>query len=306
MGTPEFALPGLEALSRSGDDLVGVVTQPDRPKGRGRLLSPSPVKLVAKRMGIDVYQPDKVRDKEFINIIRDLKPDFIVVVAFGQILPKDIIDMPFNGCVNVHASLLPKYRGAAPINWAIINGEEKTGITTMLMDEGMDTGAILLQREIPISRTDTAGSLSQRLSKLGADLLLETIRGIKEKRIKPRPQEETGVSYAPILKKEDGLINWRLEALHIERLIQGLDPWPCCYAFYKGERWRFFTASEFEGADTGVPGRIEAISRDGMVVQTGKGQILIAEIQPEGKRRMKVCEYLSGHQIEPGIILGNC
>lgn len=306
MGTPGFALPSIEALSRSGDEIVGVVTQPDRPKGRGRFLSPSPIKLLAIKMGYKVYQPERVRDKGFIDIIRELKTDLIVVVAFGQILPKDIIDIPIYGCINVHASLLPKYRGAAPVNWVIINGDEKTGITTMLMDEGMDTGPVLLQREIPISKTDTAGSLSQRLSMIGAEVLLETIDGIKKKSIGPRPQEEIDVSYAPILKKEDGLINWGLEARQIERLIQGLDPWPCGYTFYKGERWRLFMASVLEGAETGIPGRTEVISRDGMVVQTGKGQILIAEIQPEGKRRMKVSEYLSGHHIEKGAILENC
>lgn len=305
MGTPEFALPSLESLSRSGDDLIGVVTQPDRPKGRGRFLSPSPVKLAARKIGCEIYQPERVRNKEFINKIMELKPDLIVVAAFGQILPKDIIDTPVYGCINVHASLLPKYRGAAPINWAIINGEGKTGITTMLMDAGMDTGAILLQRETKIYESDTAGSLSKRLSMLGAELLLETINDIKEKRIKPRPQEETGVSYAPIIKKEDGLVNWALEARRIERFVKGLDPWPCCYTYYKGNRWRLFMASVLEETGSGIPGRIEAINRDGIVVQTGRGQICVAEIQPEGKRRMKISEYLSGHHIEKGVILGN-
>ncbi len=306
MGTPEFALPSLEALNRSGDDLLGVVTQPDRPKGRGGFLSPPPIKPAAIKMGCDVYQPEKVREKDFINRIRGLKPDLIVVVAFGQILPKDIIDIPLCGCVNVHASMLPKYRGAAPVNWAIINGDERTGVTTMMMDAGMDTGPILLQQEAEIYEEDTAGSLLRRLGRLGAELLLETIGGIRENRIIPRPQGEAGVSYAPILKKGDGLINWGLEARRIERLIKGLDPWPCCYTFYEGNRWRLFGSSVLSREDTGIPGRIEAASEDKIIVQTGRGKVSVAEIQPEGKRRMKVSEYLTGHHIEKGIILGNC
>ncbi|MEK7279713.1 MAG: methionyl-tRNA formyltransferase, partial [Nitrospirota bacterium] len=190
MGTPEFALPSLEALNRSGDDLLGVVTQPDRPKGRGGLLSPPPIKPAAIKMGCEVYQPEKVRERDFINRIRGLKPDLIVVVAFGQILPKDIIDIPLCGCVNVHASMLPKYRGAAPVNWAIINGDKRTGVTTMMMDAGMDTGPILLQQETEIYEEDTAGSLLRRMSRLGAGLLVETISGIRENRIIPRPQGE--------------------------------------------------------------------------------------------------------------------
>ena len=231
MGTPEFAVPSLEALLKSDDRVVGIVTQPDRPRGRGQRLSPSPVKVIAQREQLPLLQPTKMKDPAFMAELSGWKPDFIAVAAFGRILPPAILSLPPRGCVNVHGSLLPKYRGAGPIQWAIINGETETGITTMLMDEGMDTGAILLQEKIPIVPEDTAGSLSPRLADLGGRLLVETLAQLKAGTLTPRPQDHAQASLAPLLKKEDGVIDRSLPATMIANRIIGLTPWPGAHTF---------------------------------------------------------------------------
>src|SRR5512147_571289 len=231
MGTPDFAVPSLEALLKSPDEVVGVVTQPDRPKGRGQVLTPSPVKQVALREHIPILQPTKMKDPDFLAALGAWKPDLIAVAAFGRILPPVILSLPPKGCINVHGSLLPKYRGAGPIQWAIINGETETGITTMLMDEGMDTGAMLLQEKIAIAPDDTAGSLSPRLAEVGGRLLVETLARLKAGTVVPQVQDHAQATMAPLLKKEDGAINWTVSATAIANRVRGLTPWPGAYTF---------------------------------------------------------------------------
>jgi|Deesub1362A_J573_1020465.scaffolds.fasta_scaffold00169_31 methionyl-tRNA formyltransferase len=300
-GTPDFALPSLTALIEAGYSLVAVVTQPDRQKGRGRRVLPPPVKVEAQRHGLPVLQPLKAREEDFIRDLRRLGPDLIIVVAYGQILPPDIIHMPRMGCINLHASLLPKYRGAAPINWAIINGERKTGVTTMLMDEGMDTGPVLLQKEIEIDKEDTAGTLSKRLASEGAELLITTIEGLKRGEIRPVPQSgET--SYAPPLKKADGLIDWSMPATRLHNFIRGVTPWPGAYTFLDTQRLKIIKAVPVDGE--GRPGFIERVSKDELLIGTGKGLLSIKEIQIEGRAVMDIRAFLQGHRLEPGMGLG--
>lgn len=232
MGTPEFAVPSLEALLRSDDHVVGVVSQPDRPKGRGQQLVAPPVKLVAERAGIPVLQPLKIRTPEFLQALTSWQPDLIAVAAYGRILHTPILTLPPKGCVNVHGSLLPKYRGAAPIQWAVINGETETGITTMLMDEGMDTGPMLLQERLGIMKDDTAGTLAPRLAELGGRLLVETIAQLKAGTLMPKKQDDGQATMAPLLKKEDGLIDWTMSAASLANRVRGLSPWPGAYTFF--------------------------------------------------------------------------
>lgn len=304
MGTPRFAVPSLEAVADMGEELIGVVTQPDRPKGRGELIASSPVKDWAVAKSIPVYQPVKVRDPEFLKQLHGLSPDLIVVVAFGQILPEALLEIPRNGCVNVHASLLPKYRGAAPINWAIIRGERETGITTMLMDEGMDTGPILLQERMPIEPNDTAESLAERLQVVGARLLARTIGELKAGRLEPKPQDSSQATMAPLLKKEDGLIRWDQPAEAIVNRVRGLIPWPGAYTFCGPQRWQLWKVSAVDSPfRRATPGEILEIQKDGVLVATADRTIRIEELQPENKRRMKIREYLAGHDLKAGTIL---
>lgn len=305
MGTPRFAVPSLEAVADAGEEFIGVVTQPDRPKGRGEEIASSPVKDWAVAKGIPVYQPIKVRDPEFIKQLRDLSPDLIVVVAFGQILPKALLEIPRSGSVNVHASLLPKYRGAAPINWAIIRGERETGVTTMRMDEGMDTGPILLQERVPIESNDTAESLAERLQVIGARLLVRTIAELKAGRLKSKPQDSSQATMAPLLKKEDGLIRWDQSAEAIVNRVRGLIPWPGAYTFYGPQRWRLWKVSALDPPPLrrATPGEILEVQKDGVLVATADRTIRIEELQPENKRRMKAQEYLAGHDLKAGTIL---
>ncbi len=306
MGTPEFAVPSLEALLRSEDTLVGVVTQPDRPKGRGQTLVPSPVKQLCLRVGVPLLQPVKMKDPAFLEQLQAWQPDLIAVAAFGRILPKVVLDLPPRGCVNVHASLLPKYRGAGPIQWAIINGEHETGITTMLMDEGMDTGAILLQEAVTIAPEDTAGTLSVRLAEVGARLLLETIRRLKAGTVTPRPQDHSQATLAPMLRKEDGLIDWSLPAVQIANRVRGLSPWPGAYTYAGDERWIVWRATAADGpTDSAAPGTVMAVRKDALLVVTGKGLLAITELQPANSRRMGVAQYLAGHPLAPGLRLGS-
>jgi len=302
MGTPGFALPSLEALLARGEELVAVVTQPDRPRGRGQTVAPPPVKVTAIRAGVPVQQPQKVRQPEFLDWCRTAAPDLIVVVAFGQILPKALLDIPRHGCINVHASLLPKYRGAAPIAWAIIRGESETGITTIQMDPGMDTGPMLARRSLMIRPDDTAGTLGERLSQLGAQTLNETLDALKAGRLTPTPQDSSQATLAPMLKKEDGRIDWRQPAAAIDALVRGLDPWPGAWTQYAGEPWRIWKVRV--QSTEGEAGVVLRADRAGIVVGSGSGSVLITELQTPGKRRLAAGEYLAGHGLKPGVRLG--
>ncbi len=305
MGTPDFAAASLEALLKSDDSVVGIVTQPDRPKGRGQILTPSPVKIIAQRAQIPLLQPLKMKDPEFLQALAGWRPDLIAVAAFGRILPPAILSLPSRGCINVHGSLLPKYRGAGPIQWAIINGETETGITTMLMDEGMDTGAMLLQEPIPITADDTTGSLSPRLAELGGRLLIETIVRLKAGTLVPQPQDSSQATLAPLLKKEDGAIDWALPATALANRVRGLSPWPGAYTTVAGgERWTIWRALALPNSVTSPPGVVVAITNEAIHVATGEGVLVVMELQPANSRRMAVSQYLAGHPILVGFQLG--
>lgn len=304
MGTPQFAVPTLEGLVRSGQDIIAVVSQPDQPAGRGQQVTPPPVKEYALGKGLTVLQPLKMKDPIFLGHLQGLKPDLAVVVAFGRILPPEILKIPRLGCVNVHASLLPKYRGAAPIQWAVIHGETETGVTTMMMDEGMDTGPILLQERTTIPATETAGQLADRLSVMGVRLLIQTLEILKRGEFRPTPQDSALATYAPLLKKEHGKIHWEQEASQIYNLIRGTDPWPGAYTFYKEERWRVFKARVVaRDGGSGHPGQIVKVEKLDARVSTGKGILALEEIQTPNSRRMTFQEYLAGHSVEEGVIL---
>jgi len=266
-GTPDFAVAPLKSLLESQHEMIAVVTQPDRQSGRGRKVHACPVKEEALKAGISVLQPEKVRDPEFVNELRTLAPSVIVVVAYGQILPSEIINLPESGCINIHASLLPRYRGASPINRAIIDGENKTGITTMLMDEGMDTGPVLLQEELEIRPDDTAGSLSNRLSHLGANLIIKTLEELERGNVKPVPQSVES-SYAPMMKKTDGLIDWTKSATELSNFIRGMNPWPGAYTFLEGGRIKILGVKVLD--ESGESGIVERVSKDELVILPGK------------------------------------
>jgi len=300
MGTPEFAVPSLEALLRSDDQVVGIVTQPDRPKGRGQVLTSPPVKLIAQRERIPFLQPAKIRVPEFLTALADWKPDLIAVTAYGRILHSPILTLPPMGCVNVHGSLLPKYRGAAPVQWAVINGETETGITTMMMDEGMDTGAMLLQESLPIFPEDTAGALALRLAALGGRLLVETIARLKVGTITPQPQNHALATLAPPLKKEDGVIDWTTSASNIANRVRGLSPWPGAYTYIGSERWMVWGATQSPGKPDAVPGTIIEVTKQSIQVATGDGVLALKEIQPSNSKRLTVGQYLAGHRVSAG------
>lgn len=305
MGTPEFAGPSLDALLRSDDHVVGVVTQPDRPKGRGQQLAPSPVKLIAQREGIPLLQPVKMKAPEFLEPLAAWKPDLIAVTAFGRILHPGILSLPPMGCVNVHGSLLPKYRGAAPVQWAVINGETETGITTILMDEGMDTGPMLLQERLAIMPDDTAGTLAPRLAELGGRLLVETIRQLKAGTLTPKKQDEGQATMAPLLKKEDGLINWAMSAESLANRVRGLSPWPGAYTFFGQERWNIWKAVSIMEATTDNPGTIVGVTKRSILVATGDGLLDVREIQTANSKRMSAAQFLAGHRVTAGTQLGS-
>lgn len=304
MGTPDFAVPSLEALLRSDDHVVGVVTRPDRPKGRGQTLVAPPVKVVAEQAGIPVVQPLKIRTPDFLETLAGWKPDLIAVAAFGRILHAPILTLPPMGCVNVHGSLLPKYRGAAPIQWALINGETETGITTMLMDEGMDTGPMLLQAKIPILPDDTAGTLAPRLARLGGQLLVQTIAGLRAGTITPIPQDHAQATMAPLLKKEDGAIDWTMSASALVNRIRGLSPWPGAYTFHGSERWTIWKAVAAPEPASSGPGTVLAVTKQSIKVATGEGTLELLEIQTANSKRMSVGHYLAGHRVSAGERLG--
>lgn len=305
MGTPEFAVPSLQALLNADPDtvgrVVGVVTQPDRPKGRGHQLAAPPIKLLARQAGLPVLQPVKMKDPDFLDALCRWTPDVIAVTAFGRILPPVVLDLPPLGCVNVHGSLLPKYRGAAPVQWAIINGEIETGITTMLMDPGLDTGPMLLQETIPIHPTDTAGDLAARLAPVGGRLLVETIAGLKNGTLSPIPQDHAKATLAPLLKKEDGMLDWKDTAPALANRIRGLTPWPGAYAHHGEERWQIWRAQAASvGCAEAEPGTILEVTKETIRVATGKGSLLIQEIQSAAGKRLSVRQYLVGHQVAVG------
>ncbi len=306
MGTPHFAVPVLNSVA-SREEITLVVTNPDRPKGRGRSVAPPPVKEAAKSLGIPVYQPGRLKENSdaFERIRREM-PDFIVVVAYGQILPPGILGIPRITSLNVHASLLPKYRGAAPINWAIIEGEEKTGITIMEMEEGLDSGPILLLREEAILKEDRADSLAVRLSLLGARSLVEVLEQYREGKARGVPQDHDRATYAPMIKGEDGKIDWNCDAVKIRNLSRGLYPRPGAYTTYKGKRLKVTACSveRYPAAPSSIPGDILEVRRDGIVVRCGRGNILITRLQPEGKREVDGWSYVQGYRVMEGQRLG--
>ena len=301
MGTPEFAAMPLKMLIKEKIDIRAVVTQPDRPVGRKRIITPPPIKTLALEYDIPVYQPKKVKEEHFINILASLKPDIITVVAFGQILPRRVLEIPKIGCINVHASLLPKYRGAAPIQWAIIKGEAVTGVTTMWMDESLDTGDMFLQELITIKEEWTSLDLFRELSHLGGDLLLKTLINIKSGKPIRKPQDHEKSTYAPMLKKQDGEINWLKNTQEIYNLIRGTYPWPGAYTIRNGCEIKIWKARPYLIGKEPVPGKVMGlIKNEGFLVGTGDGNILVTELQEAGGKRMKATEYLSGHNIHEG------
>lgn len=304
MGTPEFSVGTLEALIGAGHEVVLAVTQPDRPKGRGKEVQFSPVKEAALAHGIPVFQPDKIRKPECVEELRKYDADVMVVIAFGQILPKEILDMTRYGCINVHASLLPKYRGAAPIQWAVINGERISGVTTMQMDEGLDTGDMIEKTEIVLDDKETGGSLHDKLAAAGAELLVETLKKIKDGTAVYTRQGESPTAYARMLDKKLGNIDWSTPAEDIERLIRGLNPWPSAYTMWKGKVMKLWEAEVIAG-DSGLePGKIAEVNKEAFTVQTGKGQLRIQMLQIPGKKRMDAAAFLRGYHLEYGDRLG--
>ncbi|QJA06812.1 methionyl-tRNA formyltransferase [Thermosulfurimonas marina] len=303
MGTPEFAVPALRALLES-EEVLAVVTQPDKPRGRGRRLRPSPVKEVAFSAGLPVLAPLRLKDPEFLEPLRALAPDLIVVAAYGKILPREVLELPRYGCWNIHASLLPKYRGADPIRWAILRGEKETGITIMLMDEGLDTGPILLQKKISIGEEETGGELYERLSRLGAEALEEALSLHKEGRLKPRPQPENGVSYAPPFKKEDAELDFHSPAWEVACRIRAFDPRPGAYTFLQGQVFKLFRPQVLDQESPEPPGTLLGVTGEKLLIACGKGVLAVSEVQLAGKRRMTVSEFLKGHRLAAGTRLG--
>ena len=305
MGTPDFSVGTLEALVEAGHDVCLAVTQPDKPKGRGKEMQFTPVKEAAVKHGILVYQPKRVRDPECVEELRKYNADVMVVVAFGQILPKEILEMTPYGCVNVHASLLPKYRGAAPIQWAVINGEKVSGVTTMQMDEGLDTGDMLLKEEVMLDEKETGGSLHDKLAEAGAKLCVRTLKALEDGSAVREKQGESPTEYARMLTKELGCIDWTKDAASIERLVRGLNPWPSAYTDWNGKVMKIWEAKDMEGETGKAPGTIVKIEKDGFLVQAGAGLLKILELQIPGKKRMKADAFLRGYQVEEGTMLAS-
>ena len=302
MGTPDFAAASLEALIDSRHEIQAVVTQPDKPKGRKGELTPSPVKVIAKREGIKVYQPLKVRDEEFVKTLRAYNPDVMVVVAFGQIIPLSILKMPKYGCVNIHGSLLPKYRGAAPIQWAVLDGEKETGITTILMDEGIDTGDILLKKTIKIDTDETSGSLFDKLMALGAETILETLDELEKGSLTPTKQGESPTAYAKMLTKAMGLIDFTKSAKELDCFVRGMNPWPSAYTLLSGKTLKLWKVRAVDGS--GKAGSVIDIDKESFTIACGEGAIEVLEVQLEGKKRMSAGDFLKGSTLNIGQELG--
>ncbi|WP_313530244.1 methionyl-tRNA formyltransferase [Anaerotignum sp.] len=303
MGTPDFAVYSLKALLTQ-HEVIAVVSQPDKPKGRGKKLVPTPVKEYALEQGLQVYQPEKARDPEFVALLEELAPDVIAVTAFGQILPESILNIPKYGCINVHGSLLPKYRGAAPMQWSIIDGEKVTGITTMFMAKGMDTGDMLLKAEVTIENDDNFASVHDKMAEAGADLLLETLTALQEGTVVRVPQNHEAATYAPMITKETGHIDWTKNAKEIIDLMRGLDPAPGAYAIYEDEPLKLFKGEKADGQyPQGNMGEIVDLTKKGFVVKCGDGAVIITELQARGKKRMAADAYLRGNVMNKGVLL---
>lgn len=304
MGTPEFAVPTLQALI-DHHEVIGVVTQPDKQRGRGKKVQFPPVKEKAVEYNIPVYQPVRAKEEAFIETLRQLNPDVIVVVAYGQILPESILNIPKYGCINVHGSLLPKYRGAAPIQWAVLDGEEKTGITTMFMEKGLDTGDMLDKVEVVLDPKETAGTLHDKLMEAGADLLLETLKKLEAGTAVRTKQDDSKSCYAKMLSKEMGKIDFTKSANEIERLIRGMNPWPSAYTSMSGKTMKIWDADVVEYQGNEKPGTIVDVTKDSILVATGENTLALKEIQLAGKKRMQVQAFLLGRSVEKGIVLGD-
>ena len=316
MGTPDFSVPALKALVEAGHQVIAVVTQPDKPKGRGKEVQMTPVKIQAMEYGIPVYQPAKVREASFVEVLQGMEADVYVVIAFGQILPKAVLELPKYGCINIHASLLPKYRGAAPIQWCVIDGERETGITTMMMDVGLDTGDMLEKTVIPIEEKETGGSLHDKLSLAGGALILSTLKKLEEGTLVRTPQTDEGTCYAKMLTKSLGDIDWNQSAVSIERLIRGLNPWPSAYTLWNGKTIKIWSADVTTGreaaaflsesgvpSETGItPGTVVCSDKHSLVVCTGDGLLSVRELQMEGKKRMDTPAFLRGYPIPEGDV----
>jgi methionyl-tRNA formyltransferase len=305
MGTPDFAVPALDALHSAGHDIVLVVTQPDRPRGRGRKIEAPPVKKTALKLGLPVIQPPTLRDEDTKQALQATAADFFIVVAFGHLLRESVLNMPKLGCINVHASLLPKYRGPAPIQWAVINGEPETGVTTMLMDKGLDTGDMLISASEAVAPSDTAGSLHDRLSLKGADLVVRTLAVFADGSIQRTPQNHSAATYAPLLKKNDGHIDWRKPAVKLGSFIRGMTPWPGAFTYWKNNRLKIFRSEPTEaGTGAAPPGTVlESAVTGRLVVATGDQALAILELQNASGSRLPVTEFLRGFRIAPGDIL---
>ncbi len=303
MGTPDFAVPALEALISAGHEILAVVTQPDRPKGRGKELAVSPVKECALSHGLKILQPEKIKTKEAVDELKTFDADIYVVAAFGQILSEEILNIPKYGCVNIHASLLPKYRGAAPIQQAILEGDSETGITIMQMNVGMDTGDILATKVIPITEDDTAGTMFDKLSVLGGELITETLPKLEAGEITPVPQDEELSSKCGKITKEMGHINWNMSAVKIRNLVQAMDPWPSSFTRIGGKTLKIWSAKAWNEIKKGAPGTVCEVTKESFLVNTGSGQLEVFEVQLEGKKRMKVKDFLLGYDIKVGDIL---
>ncbi len=303
MGTPDFAVPCMERLIADGHEIVGAVTQPDKPKGRGHKLMPPPVKELAITHGIEVFQPQTLKNEGFLPELTRLDPELIVVVAYGKFLPNYMLNYPQKGCINVHASLLPKYRGAGPIQWCIINGETETGVSTMFMGETLDGGDVILQKKTPIGEEETAGELFDRLSFMGADLLAETVALIEEGNVPREVQDDALACYAPMVTRETGIIDWTKDAKTICNLVRGTNPWPMGQTLYQGVPLKVIHATCGENA-CGSCGEILAVSKKGILIACGNGEtLLVDEIQMQGGKRMQVCDYINGHELVVGTIL---
>lgn len=304
MGTPSFACPILEALIARPDPVVGVVCQPDRPRGRGLGVSPPPVKEIAVAHGIPVLQPERLRPPAVLDELRALAPDLMVVAAYGKILPRTLLDLPPHGCINVHASILPRHRGAAPITWAIMAGDTVTGVTIMAMNEGMDEGDILLVRDTPIGADETGGELTTRLSHLGAQAIGEAIDALKAGRIQPTPQPPTGITMAPRIEREHGRIDWTRPAIEIALQVRALAPAPSAFTTLGDRLLKIFRAAATPEAASAPPGTVKATGPDGIAVATGAGTLCLLELQLEGRRRLGAAEFVAGSRLAPGACLG--
>jgi methionyl-tRNA formyltransferase len=304
MGTPEFALPTLEGLFAFGLPVIGVYTQPDRPSGRGKQLTPSPVKRLAMDHGLPVCQPLKLRLPEVVEELRALAPDLIVVVAFGQILPKSVLDIPQYGCINVHASLLPKYRGAAPINKAILDGETETGVTTMVMDVGLDTGDMLVKRATPIGPEETAGNLHDRLAILGREAMNETLERLCAGTLVREKQDDALSCYAPMLKKEDGRLDWTRPAAALHNQVRGLDPWPGAYTMLHGEPLKLARTRPLDETHNSAPGTVLGADAVGVRIACGSGVLSVGELQLPGRKRLPAADFLRGCPLPAGTVVG--